>query len=78
MNKAHLFDNKKYYLIDLETHVVFTPGYDNHTEAINKAIEVNNIPTPKNRLPLHVGIVNGLPINKAGYKSTIPLCWLRD
>jgi len=76
MNKALLFDYRKYYLIDLETKVVFTPGFQEPTEALNMALRVNEMPTPHNRIPIHVGIVNGLPINNAGYKCTLPLITL--
>jgi len=76
MNISGMFDNRKTYLIDLETRVVFTPGYDDPNEALNKAIEVNSMPTPSTRFPLSVGCAYGLPINKAGYKSTLPLITL--
>lgn len=76
MNKSDMFDNRKTYLIDVVTHVVFTPGFDDYKEAFEKALEVNDMPTPPTRLPLHVGVVGGLPINKAGYKSTLPLTTL--
>ncbi len=78
MNKSVLFDNKKFYLIDIETHVVFTPGYKDPTEALDMAMKVNDMPIPKLLYPLYVGIVSGLPINNAGYKSTLPLITLID
>lgn len=76
MNKSDLFDNRKYYLIDMTSLVVFTPGVDDPTEALNKALEVNEMPTPITRFPIAVGVIKGFAINKVGRKSTLPITTL--
>jgi hypothetical protein len=72
MNCSLRFDNRKTYVIDMVTHVIFTPGFDDPLDALNKALEINNIPTPPSYLQIAVGTITGVVLNRLGYRSTLP------